>query len=160
MSAALNGDSPKIGGKGGIAQLRSHLQLLAQSDPEAIRKEIIAQGREPFIRGIVDTLKETSRYCYSCHRGGKERWAFRLYAELAKLVGASTEIAIQVVNLVGAPAPVARAAVESMERVKSATDEDVARASFAALDAYCEARGMTLDEARASLSVHTNGNGS
>lgn len=123
MSVALNGDTPHRNGMGsGIGRLRSHLALLAEADPEAIRVEVIAQGRKPFIDGLIETLGETSKHCYSCHRSGKERWAFRLYAELAKLVGAAPEISLQIVNLVGSSVPVAKASVESVERARQMPD--------------------------------------
>jgi hypothetical protein len=147
------------GRSSGVSTLRRHLNALAAADPEAIRKEVIAAGRDPFIDGIVAALKDTGRFCYSCKRSGKEKWAFRLFAELADMVGSGVEIAVQVVNLVGAQPREARGAVDMMRRVEAATDDDLARASFAALDRICEARGQDAVALRASLEVHTNGDG-
>lgn len=154
MSAAL--DMPKRGGNGGVSQLRRHLTQLAASDPEAIRTEIIARGREPFISGIVDTLAETSRYCHACERHGKERWAFRLYAELAKLVGSAPEITLQIMALVGAQPAVARSAVETQRAVSDMTRREQIESAVA----WLREEGCTVEMPPGWSTVEVvNGNG-
>lgn len=143
--------APRFTGRSsGVSGLRRHLNLLANADPEAIRTEVIAQGREPFVDGLLEALREPGYYCAECKRSGRERWAFRLYAELAKMVGIAPQIAVQIVNLVGAPPDVARQAVETVRTVEHMSDRDMAREGLRIAHDYCAREGITLDELRGS----------
>lgn len=148
----------KTGRSSGVSGLRRHLNALALADPEAIRTEVIARGRDPFINGLIGSLEETGRYCSECERGGRERWAFRLYAELAKLVGSAGDIALTVVNLVGAQPGVAKSAVETVQRVRDMSPRERAEGMADALSKmgwHCEPpEGWSSAEV-----VETNGNG-
>lgn len=141
-------DAPpkRFGRSSGVSSLRRHLNELAASDPEAIKREVIAQGKDPFVVGLVETLKETSRYCYSCHRGGREKWAFRLYAELAEMVGSGPEINVAVFNAVGAPAPQARQMVERGKEAEALAENPQALANRLCrwIEGYAKDRGLTV----------------
>ena len=63
------------------------------------------------------------------------------------------DLNVLILNSVGAPVDLAKRAVEMSQRVSSASPEDIARAALEALDDYCRERGLTVEEARASLAV-------
>lgn len=143
-------DAPpkRFGRSSGVSALRQHLNALAASDPEAIRREVIASGKDPFVTGLVATLSETSKFCYSCHRGGREKWAFRLYAELAELVGSGPEISVAVYNQVGAPIPEARAMVERGKEAAQLAEnpQSLAHRLCRWIEGYAKDRGMTVQQ--------------
>ena len=90
-------------------------------DPEVLRAAVVNGGAEHFVQGMIESLQPRPP-CPTCKIRRYERWAFRDYQKIARLVGAEIDISLQLVQLVGASPDEARRAVE---RVKEAESDDV-----------------------------------
>lgn len=108
MSAAL--DVPVYGGKGARGLMATATKGLAALAPDLIRERLC----EPeFTEHFLASLEAGVRQC--------DRTCMRLYAEALKLVGQQINLAVAITAEIGVSVPVARGAVESMERAKGMT---------------------------------------
>lgn len=122
---------------GGYGERRSMTALgngLAAQAPDLIREEI---SRPPYVDAFCKALLNGLR--------NGERTALRLYPELHKLVGTQVDLAVTVVNLVGAPPDRARRAVDMLSRVEGQGEQAMMRRAAAALKDYCTRQGWPLD---------------
>lgn len=145
--------TPRFTGRSsGVSGLRRHLNQLAQAEPEAIRKEVIAKGRDPFIEGLIQALAEPGFYCDSCKRSGRERWAFRLYAELAEMVGMKVNIAEAIAAALGVGLSAARGSVETVSRAQGMSEPALCREMIQHLREYAGKIGCEWTELESHLS--------
>ena len=114
--------------------------------PDEMRLEIASPERRMRFLAAFDARLNAAK-----------RDALVLYAQICKMIGQERDLAVLIVGQVGAPVPDARRAVDMMQRVRDATPDDIGRAAFAELDRLAGERGMSFDQLRESLTVHTNG---
>ena len=132
-----------MGDNGGIAARRrmgkrstylSALQLAVADDPDAVREEFVAVGAIPFAKGVIAAMEPGPR-CAECgqvaHHG--ERWAFRLFAEVAGWAHAEQTVVQALIVQLGGSLERARYAVDLLE----GTPEDV-HAIYRECKAMCE----------------------
>src|SRR3990172_477443 len=93
MSSTIDRPGPSLGA-------REVTWEIAKRDPEMARALIVEQGTEVFAQGLLSCLKG-HRYCYSCGCAGRHPWAFRLFAQVSKLVGMAPEVVNQILVQIG-----------------------------------------------------------
>ena len=117
---------------------------------ERVLAALVAPDRElRFISSLDAGLARCDRTCMN------------LYADMRGLVNRKIDLAVNVLNLIGAQPQVARGAVDVMRRVEAASDDDMLRAAFDLVDRLSVERGQSVEQLRASLAVHEgerNGN--
>lgn len=90
------------------------LQLAAVDDLDALREEFVDVGAIPFCSGVIKAM-EPGQYCAVCGQTAHgERWAFRLFAEVAQWVGSGEQVAQTLILQLGAPIADAQLAVEQV----------------------------------------------
>jgi hypothetical protein len=100
--------------KGRIRKGQETAEMLALSDPEGLRQATVGEGAEVWKRGMLAALQPTTP-CAHCGQSDYRSWAFRLFARVAKLIGADTQIMITLVQQLG---------VASMEEARRAIAAD------------------------------------
>lgn len=127
---------------------------LADLAPDLLRERLC----EPeFVERFLSSLESGVRSC--------DRTCMRLYAEALKLVGAQTDISVQIVNMIGAQPAVAREAIAARQQLEGLSQDDLARGAGRAVLDHCAREGIEPLAFLASLSsvevldVETNGNG-
>ncbi len=99
------------------SQYLGALKLAIADDPDAVRDEFVAVGAIPFCSGVIRGM-EGGTPCSVCGQNAVgERWAFRLFAEVAQWVGSGDKIAETLILQLGAPIAQAREAVEQVGSV-------------------------------------------
>lgn len=116
--------------------------LAMQTDVEELRKALLEGGAVRFAENLIEALKPT-RKCPECGQTSYHPWAFRQYARCVKLTGGDVELAVQVVNLIGAPVEKAKAAVAAMEEVEGRSLEELASDAATILARYAEAEPIS-----------------
>jgi hypothetical protein len=108
---------------------------VALRDPEAVRQHVLDEGAREFCDGLLEALKRrhpvTGRV--------SERWAYLLFAKMAKLVGVQVDVAMLVIQSVGVPLPEAKRAVEQVRELEGLDEHQTAELMAGALARYLEA---------------------
>lgn len=118
---------------------------LVATAPDLIRERL----SEPrFVERFLASLEAGVGQC--------DRTCMRIYAEALKLVGAQHDLAIQIVNVIGAQPGEARSAVETMQRVGAMGEPE----RVAKTVEWLQARGWRCLPPEASVeATQANGNG-
>lgn len=123
---------------------RDEALAMAASDPELLRQLVVQEGAPAWVDGMKGALTPREP-CAKCGQTRYERWAFRLWAQVAKLVGITPQVQALIIQQIGAPVEEARDAVRIMRDIS--TDEDRLEVEARAfLDRRLRARGIKLVE--------------
>lgn len=121
---------------------RAMAVAMAAEDPEYLRKHVVEAGAPDWIDGLLDSLKPRV-FCSECQQTSYERWAFRLWAECAKLVGLPPQVNTLIVQQLGVPVDEARAAV-GVVRSASADPDEVYEQALQHVRDEARRRGLKL----------------
>lgn len=110
---------------GRVAELNAAIAgLAATGDTEPLRRELVAELMPETVACIKAGLK------------ARQRWAPRLVMQAARLVGADVQVAVQIVQMIGAPLEQARAALERARSSDELSPHEVAEQAAAFLAQY------------------------
>lgn len=108
---------------------RATAQALVKHDPESLREALLEDVAADWLRGIASAVRGDGAWRGPRYDGGPvvdrpQRWAFRLVAEVAKLVGMPQQQLLLVLEReVGADLKQAKLAVELWRDAQGLTDE-------------------------------------
>jgi len=100
--------------KGKIRKGEETAEMLALYDPERMRAAMVGEGAETWKAGMIAALQPT-RPCSHCGQSDFRSWAYRLFARVAKLIGADTQIVVTMIQQLG---------VASLEEARRAISAD------------------------------------
>jgi len=106
-----------------VTVTRAQAIALASEEPETLRKYVVQEGAPDFLKGILESLKPRTP-CRECGQVRHERWAFRLWAEIAKLVGVPQNVQTMIVNQLGVTISEAQSVVPLAVEARDMTDEE------------------------------------
>lgn len=131
--------SDLAGVRGRDSMSRSGLALVESANDRLLAELADKDFEERFIAALKSGVMHCDRTCMN------------LYAQMRKLVGTQVELAVNVVNLIGASPDKARSAVRAMERVEGLSEIQAIRKCCAAVSEYSRRNGLKEPEFDASL---------
>ena len=106
-----------------MAQARAY----AFSDPDQSRDLIIGRGMPLFAKGLIHELKAGASKrgaCYGCGRPYRSPWAYRLFAQIAKLVDMGPQVGVYVFEQLGVNLPEAKRSVRIIQDVEALSEAE------------------------------------
>lgn len=87
-------------GSSPVKLTRAEAIAAAAEDPEILRRYVVQEGAPVWMTGLISSLKPRVP-CAECGQVRYERWAYRLWAEIAKLVGIPPNVQVLIHNQIG-----------------------------------------------------------